>query len=303
MLTYSALRCFDECPKRYAWRYQRQLEAIDKPEALVFGTIIHKVLECWFQTSDAQRALELVDRLIPNGGDRWCRARAMIDGYLDRYPTEDFEVVGVESQFSSRIHNPKTGYKSRRFDIGGKLDLLVKDQHGVWIYDHKTTRQISGQLIEKLWSDKQLLIYAKYAQEVLGHRIVGCVYDILEKPSLRRRKIKGTDEHEDDRSFYERLRAWHLDPARYHREQVYYRPQDLYYIGEDIWAATKDIMAYQKQGYWRRNTNQCLPFVGAKCDYTMLCQAHIQPDDETHLIDNHFAIRERNPEQAPEQPF
>jgi len=38
-LTFSSIASFKACPKKYYWRYIRELEALARPEALVLGTV------------------------------------------------------------------------------------------------------------------------------------------------------------------------------------------------------------------------------------------------------------------------
>ncbi len=41
ILTNSAISAFKACPRKFYWRYERQIEAKERPEALLLGTAIH----------------------------------------------------------------------------------------------------------------------------------------------------------------------------------------------------------------------------------------------------------------------
>ena len=122
ILTYSALNTYRNCPRKYKHRYVDHLQPRDKPESLAFGHVIHEALERWYipaaggATADHRlfEVLDLIDdRFLHRHGDpqeklRWLLARAMIEGYARRYPTEDFEIVDrwVRNQFSINATNP-----------------------------------------------------------------------------------------------------------------------------------------------------------------------------------------------------
>ena len=45
ILTNSAINAFKSCGRKYYWRYVREIEAKERPEALLLGTAIHGFLE------------------------------------------------------------------------------------------------------------------------------------------------------------------------------------------------------------------------------------------------------------------
>lgn len=103
ILTYSALNCFRNCPRKYKLRYLDNLRRPESPEALAFGDVIHNCLEQWYTLpADSHRLLAILDLLdakYPNrAGDAaqkaaWQLARAIMAGYAARYAEEEFEVL------------------------------------------------------------------------------------------------------------------------------------------------------------------------------------------------------------------
>ena len=94
ILTYSALNCFRNCPRKYKHRYVDSLRPVERPDTLSFGSVIHEALELWYGSVDQgdrlQTVLEYVDLQYP---DRefdeteksfWQLARAMFTGYAAR---------------------------------------------------------------------------------------------------------------------------------------------------------------------------------------------------------------------------
>ena len=49
ILTNSAINAFKSCARKYYWRYIREIEALERPEALLLGTAIHGFLESHYR--------------------------------------------------------------------------------------------------------------------------------------------------------------------------------------------------------------------------------------------------------------
>jgi hypothetical protein len=49
ILTNSSISAFKSCPRKFYWRYERLIEAVERPEALLLGTAIHGLLESHYR--------------------------------------------------------------------------------------------------------------------------------------------------------------------------------------------------------------------------------------------------------------
>lgn len=120
-LTYSAVSTFRACPRRYMWRYVRQIDLVRKPDALSLGSAVHSLLESFYRREPNPPVSGLTEK-----------SQAILEGVDQAYPAlfaadfEDFEVVGLELGLEGPIVNPDTGKPSRRFWFGGKTDGLFR---------------------------------------------------------------------------------------------------------------------------------------------------------------------------------
>jgi len=137
ILTYSAAKKFLSCHKAYHNRYRLSLVPLDQDEVLFLGTTIHNALEMWYKRdlNDIIIDIEIgkfINEAYPlrDSDDKqkrdWHLAKAMMEGYIYRYPQEDFEIIDTELEFSVPIVNPNTNRTSRSFELMGKVDALVK---------------------------------------------------------------------------------------------------------------------------------------------------------------------------------
>ena len=341
ILTYSALNTFRNCPRKYCLRYVEHLRRPEVPEALGFGSVIHEALEQWHrlpvhtdpQGTDGHRFLTLLDFLdatYPNRRAdeqekaRWHLARAMMTGYAQRYARETFEVLEVEKTFEGEIRNPDTGRQSQTFTMAGKVDGIVKACDEVYLLEHKTASSLTGDYLDRLWTDTQIALYSFYLREQ-GYPIVGVIYNILLKARLQQRQGETQEEFEArraalaaknksgkssaqrqepeiDEEFQGRLADWYARPEAFHRERIYLFEDRLAMLQEEVWDVTQQYLDANRRGKWLMNTSNCFSYQ-RPCEYLPYCQSGFNPLVRENLFEvapPHEELAEAAPSLDPE---
>ena len=136
LLTNSRLKVARACQRRHHLMFNMGIRPVAEPEALRFGTLIHKGLEAWWKAAKQGLAgdallLAMSVALASEEIDPFERVRLeeMLRGYHHRWQDtlQDYEVLAVELQFCAPLVNPQTGRASRIWELGGKIDALVRD--------------------------------------------------------------------------------------------------------------------------------------------------------------------------------
>lgn len=182
LYTSSRLRVFRECPRKHDFRYRQGFVTASTP-AMLFGTACHKALEAWYLTwqlggdrliaaFDCINAIDELDDI-----DR-IRLRAIAAAYDARWSAEDWEIIGVEVEFS---------YWLGDVHIGGKIDALIRERATgkTFIVEHKTSTADTSPgapYWQKLTLDSQVSIYIDGAAFGLDLQIAGCIYDVIKRP-------------------------------------------------------------------------------------------------------------------------
>lgn len=333
ILTYSALRDFRNCRRRYYYRNVLELAPVRTDPNLRIGSLFHECLERWAglelagQARD-ERAVEAIltylDEAYPNrAGDteqnrQWHLSRAMFLAYARKYRDEVFDVVGVEKTFSCPIWNPSTGHISRTFVMAGKVDLLVRMRESgeYFVVEHKTASQISGDYIERLPLDFQVHIYAHFLARATGLPIAGVLYDAVCKAQLKQ-KVGETDEEfavrraeliakskngttsatqrqgESDDEFQARLAEKYLEPDMFHREALYLSATDTQELVAEVWELTQQLLTAYRSNRWYRNDSMCFQ-PGRTCPYVPLCRCGGNPNLVENLYEHRLAHTELN---------
>jgi hypothetical protein len=241
-----------------------------------------------------------VPQLPPDASDddRYERARlrAMLLGYLIRWQKEDaekYELLGCEVEFRCPLINPATGRKSDTWDLGGKLDKLVRERAtgDVWVVEHKT----SGEDISpgssywaRLRMDTQVSIYHVGGNAVLreigsGASVAGVLYDVLGKPKLRPLEANTRRERAESPEEYEArcVAAIAESPDRYYRRAPVIRLEgELDDALIDIWQQSKQMREAELKNRAPRNPEACSRW-GRMCEFFPVCSGETTLQDET----------------------
>jgi hypothetical protein len=304
--TYSMWSLFKSCRKAVEWRYIEQLVPLQRDHNLHFGSLIHECLELWHGERDLAKVLDHIDRLCPNQAQDedqkrdWLNATAMMRGYAEHYPTEEFEIVALEKTFEGPIVNPATGAASRSFVLAGKVDGIVRIGGEYFVLEHKTASQMDADYLEKLWTDFQITLYAHYIEQTLGIPITGILYNVLVKARLQQSKGETVEEFElrraellaksktgkttakrklpeSDEDFQQRLAEKYADPLMFHREMLYLSRDRFDILRSELWELTQAFLDARRRGVFYQNTAFCFNYQ-RPCAYFALCRSNANPN-------------------------
>lgn len=198
VITNSQMKCFRRCPREHQIEYVLGYRAKEEADALRFGSLIHVGLEALWRavkagmigTAPLDAALEKM-RASAVDDFEFVRASALLRGYHERWSAdlEHYEVLSVEAELSAPLVNPETGASSRTYELGLKLDVVLRDRRDgrVKLMEHKSSSEDIGagsDYWKRLAIDPQVSTYFA-GGKAAGYEIEECIYDVLGKPALR----------------------------------------------------------------------------------------------------------------------
>jgi DNA helicase-2/ATP-dependent DNA helicase PcrA len=235
-LSTSATETYLECPLKYQLAHiDRIPEAISKPQ-LVFGTIIHRVLEEFHKPDQPQTEEHLLALLETYWESEAFDYRAreiefrkqgeeILRRYFSHYQKNPPSVKARELRFSFEVD---------QVTITGKIDRIDKGEHGYQIVDYKT-----GKTRTRAKKNLQLAIYSLY------------LYLHPEVP------FGGLPES---------ATLYYLRSEDDPRETCQFSPEDL--------EATREKIKEIRDGIWNQDFNPKKGFHCDWCDYKkLLCPA------------------------------
>lgn len=196
LLTSSSLKTGRGCKRKFEIEYERGYRPLREEDYFFFGSLGHGGLQAWWEAMKAGKPQEewLNDALaaVANTPDPFdlAKAQVLLTGYHFRWKDEPFDVLEVESTFRIPLINPATGAKSRTWELGGKIDVLVRDRRDglVKLVEHKfSSEDISpgSTYWKRLTMDGQVSTYFDGGQSFTEEPIAECLYDVILKPGQK----------------------------------------------------------------------------------------------------------------------
>jgi hypothetical protein len=316
VITTSEVRSFLRCRREHHYRYRLRVRPLVTSHALRFGTLVHLGLEAmwraWGGGIGGEDALAAALQAVQGETDAFDRVRAeeLLIAYFVRWKHADLEVLGVEVPFRAPIVNPQSGARSRTFELGGKIDAIVRElgTGRVLIVEHKTTSEdvtLGGVYWRRLRLDHQVSNYLAGAR-ALGFDVVGCLYDVLCKSALKpykatpeadRRYVIDKQTKERRLDARQRERDETADEFRVRVREALAREHDAYFArgevvrsedderdaGFDVWNVAREMREAERAQRFPRNPNACLSPFGQACDYYDVCTHTASLDDPTRF--------------------
>lgn len=172
----SAMKTFARCPRKYYWRYVRDLVPQNyNPAPLNFGTAIHEALRVWYETGDMDEAIAVFHKIWEDrfGDSKRTHEKGeeILRAYAEEYPKERFEIIG----------EPETGFTVDVMDeqYVGRFDLVVKWGDDYYVLDHKTATRMGGSYYNRFNPDMSITGYTWAAEQLFDVEFRGVMINVL----------------------------------------------------------------------------------------------------------------------------
>jgi len=334
-VSYSSAQDWRTCEQRYWYSHVQKIRPKIRHAALELGTLIHTYLDEFYRAGLSANNLRITTVGIQMAHERGLR-KVSKQGESIKLLAQTALDLGVEDEARALQAIPQTatdiliayyrvrGQKDLRqhrvvlvepeitlpikkgIVLPGRIDLVTKNKHGFWLWEHKSTGSIPRP--DSRFRDLQTLIYAVALEELQGIKITGIIWNYIRTvpphpPALLKRGglsvakgqtttvdlfLAACKEHKQSVKAYQpylrHLEAWERDTmfVRYTlpvsaSENILMR--DYVHTVEDIEAVRAD------ENYVAiRNIDAHCNW----CPYVKLCQALILGGDTDVLMRKYF---------------
>ena len=182
-----------ECPQKWSYRYNMDLEPAFPAAALTKGSMMHLALAHHYKRMqnkqqgkpenewlDPVLALHQSCQEEPGNQEFLEMISEVYQQYTSRYRTEDlaWKIVAVEEMAYTTVKDEKTG---KEHLLTGRFDLVVEDRQGkIWVVDHKTTSRLSSAHAKFYAVSGQLLGYEYIARQIFGSQLGGIMLNLVQ---------------------------------------------------------------------------------------------------------------------------
>lgn len=205
LLTHSRMSAFKECRKRHFFAYEKGIRPIDDARALRMGSAGHAGAETLGRGGDVDSACQAVNAYYERRPQYieerdWEVEREtvlrLICAYDWKWSGHKLEYLAVEQSFELPLLNPQSGKPTPLFNLGGKIDGIVKMEDGrLAVKESKFLGEDIGQdapLWKRMKMDQQVTLYILAARR-LGFDCDTVLYDVIRKPSIKPERVPVRD--------------------------------------------------------------------------------------------------------------
>lgn len=175
--THSMIKTMRMCPKQTEYKYVERLKPRSTGRPLTFGKWMHYLLEAHYKGED-WRAVhhtlclqysEMFDEEKEMLGNLPRECKLLMLSYLWHYKNEHWKVHEVEFLIECEWPDGSGIYR-------GKVDMLIEDDYGLWVVDHKNHKRLpTGSFRLK---DSQSALYV-WAARRAGIPVSGFIWNYL----------------------------------------------------------------------------------------------------------------------------
>lgn len=259
-IDFSSLSILMRCPRWYYWRVKRNLTTAGGNSALINGKAYHESRATYRQgiidgKSHIQCKKEALESIYPIMAEiveddpvrNISVALDTLDNYFDRWEGDSYKPLLVEIGFAFLL--PESDYI-----VVGKIDEFAQTPFGDAIIEFKTTTIVGERWHSRASQNLQIDIYVTGIYLNTGTLPFGGVIDVV---PLHKDKSK-------------RKPPFRIGPSPRSEEDI-----DL--CISDITAWCKTLTRYEEERFFPRITETCVPLIGFKCPYLLLCNLNKNP--------------------------
>ena len=275
----------------YDLKYNRNLEQIEKPLYFRIGGAFHTGVELYRKGSSISKAIVEAKSGFSNI-DNATIVAAMLTGWHKNTKEfyRDYEVIEVEMEFEYRY-----AFGVKDYFIAGVIDALVRDKQGrVFILENKPTSDTLERFTDRLWAARQGLLY-HWALRQLGYQVDGVIYDVIKKPTMKRRLATPVDkrkykkpnkdgviqiyagQREEDETadaYYDRLLEFYGENKGdlFAQEVMTHTPAQMEAMDDDFKGILNEYLGHVNRKEWPRSLGACHAW-NRTCEFQPYCGA------------------------------
>lgn len=280
----SSITSFLSCRRQSYYHSVMEIQSKRPNLATTIGTIWHAIMQTWYTSLNKNLALKEIMKGIK--GDiatgftpfvtptdisfNSAMLTGMFEGYHTQYALADkkaWKLVAAEEEFE--IPN----FLDTAVDLVGIIDGVVEISSGInkglWVLEHKTTKDLSYTTIDTIKNGMQTMVYMYGVNKVYGIKPKGIIWNAVRKPTKRLKINQTITEYCD-----EIKEEYTTRPDFYYmRQQLHINQSSIQAWLEEMKLIMADIDACYtapiQQCNWYKNTGQCGMYGG--CEFSPLC--------------------------------
>lgn len=284
-LSFSSISMFLNCKRMYWWKYVRNLVPNKFNKAYLIGTVVHHgIYQLYAKNPNAINiALELFNEKVnelraslnisPEIEQDLVEQELVIKGMLNAYAARYSDII--EATLHHVNEHELTIPINDNVRVTANLDNILDSGDGKLVHEIKTSKSVTPDYVRNIQNSLQAAIYFHgYNLVNENDKLIGIMYDVIKKPSIRRKKL------ESYQGYLDRLVDYYDDPTKidnFYMEIIKVPLLGKNRVFETIDKISSEILTYgdDKSMYY---CNDMFCNIYGKCTYFDLCHYNENPN-------------------------
>jgi hypothetical protein len=310
-VSHSKVKTWRRCHKAYDYKYNQKLEPKRKQRPLVFGSVIHEMIEANANGDNPSIVLKKyraeTKKMFSAEVDDYLQiikdAEALMEHYFSYYAKDNMKFIAIKGKLAEHeFEVPIT----KGIILKGKIDAFMRSKDKrVWLTEHKSHKEIPSEDIR--WRDIQTATYYEVTGALGIKQVDGILWDyVRSKPPSVPELLKngGLSKAKIDTLpsvYMDAIKEHKLNPKDYKeildnlrgREENYFK-RVFMPISSDLTALLMKETIQTAQEMQDRGKSDCTRNISRDCSwcsYEGLCRAELMGLDADFIRSKEFTIK------------
>jgi hypothetical protein len=263
----SSLKMYQECRRKWFYKFVLLLGKKHTPLPLYYGKIVHLALEHLDKGIDEALALTKAeyDKSCEQVAEEersevWPSVEKLMRAYADAYTNDEMVVIMPEFGFTLELKDKRT---EKVYRYKGTADKVATFRDLLFVVEHKTTGLPLSLFLPTFTLDKQISGYYLGVEAVgLPGPLAGVMVDVLVKPRFNKDGSPGK-----------------VDEKNFLREAFFRNEVQLHEFIEETVAIMAEISSLdsERPEVWYKNPSACFNW-GRPCQFLDICKYGLRPE-------------------------
>jgi hypothetical protein len=285
-MSVSSVQDWMTCKRLYYYKRIKKYEKTSYNLPFIVGRVVHEGLAAVL--SKKSNAIELMTAVYKKEKAAAIKEYTLSPEQIEELDMQEFTTKGMLLAYRTKYAKMIADMQLLGSEVEGavdlgndvtfviKLDNIVKVRNRKILHELKTTKQITPDYVKRIQTDIQTATYFHLHNIIFeNEKIEEVMYDVIRKPSIRRKKGSKNIAPETKLQFLERLQEWYKKPGDtdsvFHIERFKTPGISEEAVINTIVKVSEEMLRSKTKEDYYQDFDKCHSYFGDVCPMYGLC--------------------------------
>jgi hypothetical protein len=291
-MSVSSVQDWLTCKRLYYYKRIKKYEKTQYNLPFIVGRVVHVGLAAVMAksvnpTTKKLNAMELMEKEFKKERKEAIQAFGLNPEQIEELDMQEFMTKGMllayQTKYAQMIKDMRLlgSEVEGAIDVGNdvtfviKLDNVVRIRMKKILHELKTTKEITPDYVKRIQTDLQTAVYFHFHNIIWSKdKIEEVMYDVIRKPSIRRKKGSKNIPPETKLQFLDRLQNWYKKPddmSVFHIERFKTPGITEEAVINTVVKVSEEMLRSKTKEDYYQDFDKCHSYYGDVCPYYDLC--------------------------------